>query len=222
MKQSIHSMQLNVKANYDFQIKSLKDATDAFDKEVLCGTLNTIEIHPDILPELKAYLDALPGVSSISSGVQGGCYGARDGNMYDGLTVWVDVECLPERTVETHSDGSQSEYYNPVLLIQEYGGELIDDIEDVDAWLETIEALGLEIRHDNTYNSNGCSDSPSAMYEVDFKLVEGPKCVYLAASFHYGGDIRGNYGSAKLFKFDSIDDVYGALCPTSHLEEEAS
>lgn len=156
----------------------------------------------------------------VRDGVTGGCYGARDGSSCEGFTAWIDASELPEREIETFLDGTKQETVNIFKLIENFGGELIEDL-DGDVFSDACEDLGLSVKRDNTYNYAGHSEgSPAFRVDADFSIIQNEEndgAVFLSIKFHCGGDIRGNYTDRVVFKFGSIDDVYGALMPSCEL-----
>jgi hypothetical protein len=157
----------------------------------------------------------------VRDGVLGGCYGARDGSGYEGFTVWIDASQLPERSVHTYLDGTKEETVNPFVLIENFNGQLIKGL-DGDEFIAACEDLGLSVSYNNTYNYSGHRDGePIFLVDMDFAVIEGnDDCVYLSVKFHCGGDIRGNYTDRVVYKFESIDDVYGVLYPSCELLNE--
>lgn len=158
---------------------------------------------------------------TVRESVSGGCYGARDGKIYEGFTVYMHIKNFADRFVDSEGD----EIVNPWHLAPDYGTWALNDLDDAtaDALIDSYEALGLTVKHDNTYNFNGHSkDEPTFLVHFDFKVITnetqdyGP--CFILAKFHEGGDIRGNYGAWHLIKFESQDDVCGFLYPSSHKE----
>lgn len=153
----------------------------------------------------------------VRSGISGGCYGARDGKTHDGLTVFADATQFPERF--KNSDGD--EIVNPYSLIENMGGELIEGL-DGDVFTEACEDLGCDIRRDNSFNYEGRdSSNPHFLVDIDFAVILNKEngAAFLAVKFHCGGDIRENYTERVVFKFSSIDDLYGAIFPTCELND---
>jgi hypothetical protein len=167
---------------------------------------------------LKKMLESVGCV--VQDGVTGGCYGARDGSSSEGFTAWIDASQLPEREIMDFGDGAKQELVNIFSLIENYGGEFMEDL-DGDVFTEACEDLGLSVKRDNTYNYAGHSDdSPAFRVDADFAIIQNEDkngAVFLAIKFHRGGDIRGNYTDRVVYKFDSIDDVYGVLMPSCEL-----
>lgn len=169
----------------------------------------------------KTLKKMLEGVGcEVREGVTGGCYGARDGSSYDGFTVWIDASQLPEREIMDFGDGSKQELVNPFSLIENCGGELIEDL-DGDVFTDACEDLGLSVSQSNTYNYAGHgTGEPAFKVDMDFAVIHNKSdngSAFLSVKFHCGGDIRGNYTDRVVYKFDSIDDVYGVLYPTAEL-----
>lgn len=172
------------------------------------------------LESLKTEIEGMG--HKVRVGYSGGCYGARDGKVHNGLEVFLDAELLSDRYIY-ESDGEKFECVNMIHLINQYGGELIEDLEG-DAFTDACEALNCVVSRNNTYNYAGHSkDEPHFLYDADYTIVENRDGeAFLTIKFHHGGDIRGNYGSTYVYKFDCVDDICGAIYPVSHLEEEVS
>ena len=157
----------------------------------------------------------------VRNGITGGCYGARDGSSSEGYSVWIDASELPEREIDTDLDGKNPyELVNIFKLIENYGGELVEDL-DGDVFTESCEDLGLTVSRNNTYNYAGQdAETPSFKVDADFAVIEGKGNAYLSIKFHCGGDIRGNYTDRVVYKFGSVDDIYGVIYPTTELSQE--
>lgn len=164
---------------------------------------------------LKKMLESVGCV--VLDGADEGCYGANGNSTSAGFTVWVDANNLPERKI---IDDGKQEQVNIFKLIENFGGKLIEGL-DGDRFSETCEALGLDVQYNNTYNYAGHSkDSPSFMIDADFAVIHNKDksdAAYLSIKFHRGGDIRGNYTERVVYKFDSIDDVFGVVMPSCEL-----
>lgn len=153
---------------------------------------------------------------SVRVGVSGGCYGARDGKSYDGLTVYADATQFPERSLDSDGD----EIVNIYSLIDNMGGELVEDL-DGDIFRDACEGLGLEVSRNNTYNYAGQdSETPYFLVDADYSIIEGEKSSFLAIKFHCGGDIRGNYTETVVFKFSGLDDIYSVVYPQCELKND--
>lgn len=164
---------------------------------------------------IKKQLESLG--HSVSEGVSGGCYGARDGKSYEGLTVYADASQFPERFLDSDGD----EIVNPYTLIENMGGELVEDL-DGDIFSEACEDLGLVVSRNNSYNYAGHdSETPHFLVDFDFATIEGKDKAFLVVKFHCGGDIRGNYTERVVFKFSSMDDIYSVIYPTCELKENS-
>ena len=151
----------------------------------------------------------------ILNGVSGGCYGARDGKQYEGLTVWCSPDLFPERYLDDQGD----EIVNLHKIVNNYGA-LVEGL-DGEKLLDIFEDLGIESKRDNTYNYMGHDEySCNSMFDADFSIIETEKTTILVIKWHCGGDIRGNYTDLEVYKFESIDDLYSALQPTQELKEE--
>lgn len=170
---------------------------------------NTIKVGLKAnLGTVKRQLEST-GIDLVArEGVTGGCYGARDGSSYEGVTLYIHPKDLPDRMIDSDGD----ELVNIYHLIQDNGGELVEDL-DGETFEELSEQLGHEVRRDNTYNYNGNSDQPVFMFDADFAVIEGKDACFLSIKFHCGGDVRGNYTDKVVYKFSSIDDVYSVISP---------
>lgn len=199
-------------------IKSLKDFKLWWDKYLAKETDDyQCVIDGYIQGDVMDYLNELSGVTA-RDGISGGCYGARNGSTYRGLTVYIDAVLFPERWLD-----GEDEYVNIAVLLDEYATEL--EGLDADSFLDACEALGHEIKHDNTYNYLGHnSEDPIAFQGVDFKCVQTEPgeygCKVVVVRFHCGGDIRGNYSSEKVYKFNDAEDFYTVFNPMVYLKEE--
>lgn len=148
-------------------------------------------------------------------GVSGGCYGARDGKSYTGLTVYMSPDELPDRWIDSDGD----EIVNYWHLLNDSGtcrGKVSD------SFVERFQGIyGVETNGDNSCNYQGHdSDTPFSLYEINFSTYIRPDGSAIAVvEFHCGGDPRGNYTSPYLFEFHYSDDMYSALYPYSYLKE---
>lgn len=178
--------------------------------------------HTKITYKSEALRKMLESVGcEVRDGVTGGCYGSRDGSSSEGFTVWIDASQLSEREIMDFGDGSKQELVNPFSLIENFGGELVEDL-DGDIFTEACENLGLSVSRNNTYNYAGHRDGePAFKVDMDFAVIHNENsksdAAYLSVKFHCGGDPRGNYTECVVFKFSSIDDIHGVLFPTCEL-----
>jgi hypothetical protein len=190
-------------------------------QQVLKGERVNIQYKSKILKKMLESVGC-----EVRDGVTGGCYGARDGSSSEGFTVWIDASELPDREIMDYGDGTKQELVNIFSLIENYGGELIEDL-DGDVFSDACEDLGLKVSRNNTYNYAGHdAETPAFKVDADFAVIENEDAggsVFLSIKFHCGGDIRGNYTDRVVYKFGSIDDLYGVLYPTCELlnQEEA-
>ena len=156
----------------------------------------------------------------VRDGVTGGCYGSRDGSSSEGFTVWIDASELPERE---YDKDLEAEVVNIFSLISNYGGEIVEGL-DGDVFEEACENLGLNVGKDNTYNYAGHdAETPVFLVDADFAVISSPNgsgSAYLSIKFHCGGDIRGNYTDRVVFKFSSVDDIWGVIHPSCELSKE--
>lgn len=152
----------------------------------------------------------------VSSGVSDGCYGARTGKQFTGLTIWMHPSELNDR----YLDSDYGEMVNPYHLLKE-NGELVENL-DGETFLNLMETAGIEIKSDNTYNYSGNNtEDAQFMFDFQFDSVTLNDTAFLVVMFHCGGDIRGNYTSKSVWKFKYSDDVYGVLFPSKVLENES-
>lgn len=61
-------------------------------------------------------------------------------------------------------------------------------------------------KSDNTYNWSAC-----LTHDLEMTAYDTPNGYFLKASAHRDGDVRGNYTTEFLLKFNSIDDFYDAI-----------
>ena len=219
---NIHSISIKLKQTDKSNIDSIQAAMKAIDMVISGETeYHTVELSPAInMADLKQVLtdkfDLTNG--NFRDGCLQGCYGSNTGRYDNGITVSIDADYWADRYID--SDGE--EIINPVHLLDECNAKLIEGI-DGDVFAESCEDIGLDVRSDNTYNYMGhSSEDPNMMFDFDFKWIEknesGP--IYLAVMFHYGGDVRGNYGSRHVFRFDSIDDAHSFIAPLCMLKDD--
>lgn len=174
---------------------------------------HTVLVYSSTLSVLEPKLKEIYGERvSIRQGWSGGCYGARDGSGGSGLTLYFEA-------TELVSEYKSKEYgwaFNPTALLKEHGTlvESIEGDEACDAFTEACEAMGLKVISDNTYNH-----ANRFMFDFQLTVVENEDqtgVCYMAVMFHCGGDIRGNYTSKQLWKFESHDDLYSVLFPPEY------
>ena len=200
--------------------KTVTEAMAALNKLVKTGSLDwTIDLQLgkiDLRELEKAIEEAYRDGVRVKSGGQNGCYGARDGSYFSGLTVWLDPRLMPERFLDG-DDGK--EVVNLAVLMEEFGTRH-DDI-DGDSLLAAWDVMGLKYKSDNTYNYLGFHiEDPTALQHTNVHVHEGEERVTVIVEYHLGGDIRGNYSSALVYTFASIEDVYPALYPQCELTNE--
>jgi hypothetical protein len=144
-------------------------------------------------------------------GVTGGCYGARDGSSSEGITVWLSLSEVVERCID-----GDTEYYNPLAALNEHG-ELVEGL-DGDIFEDTLSSA-LEIKSDNSYNYSTDFGGPDSEYlcpmvDFDFSVItskDGGGPCFISVKFHCGGDIRGNYTSKYVWKFELIDNTFNVI-----------
>ncbi len=190
---------------------------DAVIKMIDSGNVTWLYYHPQSSTEkIQTMLKEHFGDSiSFLDGCLDGCYGSNTGKNLSGFTCYVDAVEFPDRWSTEDEDG-YSEFFNPVLTIQESGWKLIKGIDEdgIESLFEAIDPKGQIIKGDNTYNHSGNSETVSPLYDVDFEVLDIGSSLLVAAKFHHGGDVRGNYGSKYLFAVESFDDLYNGLMPS--------
>jgi len=186
------------------------------------GPVYSIEYHGSLsIEQVKNALTSEFGTDDIEcrDGVYHGCYGASSGEALEGFKVYIDSSLFPDRFIDSDFD----EIINLEELCNEFGTKL--DI-DADNHRDSMESMGIEGKSDNTYNYLGHdSHSPIPLCHANFEMFqaddgseEGP--VTVIVKFHCGGDIRGNYSSEVVYKFDDIYETYNVFSPTLQLLDE--
>lgn len=172
-------------------------------------TIYYTDLSNDDIIEL---LDQYEG--SYSNKVSSGCYGARDGKSYDGITFYAHLSNFSDRFIDCDYD----EIVNPWHLIKEHcvDGRITPIDEDaVDALCET-----LDCKEDNTYNFNGhTSEDAAFLTHFQFKTVSTQEKTVMFVRFHEGGDIRGNYSQWYFCSFEHEEDLYSVIYPSLHIIE---
>lgn len=150
---------------------------------------------------------------SIRDGVTGGCYGARDGSTFPGITIWMHAKEFTER----YLDSKYGEQVNPWHLLNEHGKLLEIDGE---AFIAMLDESDIEYKSDNTYNyQHSNSEDAGFIFDFQFDSFNIGNKHFLAVMFHCGGDARGNYTSKTIWQFDYEDDIYSVLFPSKGLSE---
>lgn len=195
------------------QIESLESF-----KEVIQAWLNhpenrEFDIVTHIQDECREYLESLG--NECRDGISGGCYGMRDGKIYQGFHCYMEAENITDRYIDSEGD----EIVNLYALVNEYAESKLD--YDADTLLDAAYEFELDIKSDNTYNYLGHSeDSVHTMFDADFSFWENNSGkVFLVIKWHGGGDPRGNYGNLEAYKFSDIDDIWSALSPYQVLKD---
>jgi len=227
-------MENNFKGLHSIEIKIIQSSkldsiptahrvVDAVIKMVDSGNVTWLYAHPqDSLEKIQSLLKDHFGDSiSFRSGCLDGCYGSNTGRDLSGVTCYIDAVEFPERYSETYN-GEYSEFFNPVLTMQSAGWKLIKGIDEdgIEALFEALDPDGKLTKSDNTYNHAGNSETVSAMYDVNFDVIEDGKIKLVAAKFHHGGDIRGNYGTKYLFAVNNDESLYEGLYPSWYGNDE--
>lgn len=187
-------------------LTKLKNSFDA-------GGQENLSFSPSIdVDALKAALEAEFNLTA-REGISGGCYGARDGKSYKGLTLFVSPCEFPDRWLDGDGDEVVNSYHS---IVDNCESELDCDGEVFERYVDVFNIK--EVVHENTCNSDG--EGVYQFFQTNYKIYQCPDdTVIMAAEFHCGGDVRGNYASARYFRFDSIDDVYCAMLPSPYLKE---
>ena len=220
----LHSVTIKlIQSRKGDSIPTAQRVADAVIQMVDSGDVNLIYVHPQVTLETVEVIlkDHFKDSISFREGVPEGCYGASTGKTLNGRLLYIDACEFPDRWTTGKGD-EYTEWFNPLVTMKDAGWKLIrmEDEEQVDKFMETLEELGLEMKCDNTYNQEGQSETVTPLYTVDLKCIEQDKVLFVAAMFHHGGDPRGNYGSRYLFVCDGNDSFYEGLCPSFWGEEE--
>jgi hypothetical protein len=150
----------------------------------------------------------------IRQGVTGGCYGARDGNDCEGLTLWVDANLVTDRCTDENT-----EYVNVHHLLKDNATLTEIDADSLDLIAEQSD---LDAKRDNSYNWRGSGQDCEFIFDFDFTVYQ-PKEYgkgLIAIKYHCGGDIRGNYTSVQVWSFDSSDELYSILYPSKMILDQ--
>lgn len=215
-----HSIEIKIKA-----VKQGLSGNSAMDALMAIfegrQSFHSLQVHREAIPELRISINNwLKDAVTVREGVTGGCYGARDGSSSEGLTLWVDPTVFDERWLD---DDDGAEIVNIARLLDD-NATCIEDL-DGDAFLDAVDALGLEVKCDNTYNYLGTSaDAPHTLQDVDFHYVQTSPddygCLVAVVAFHCGGDVRGNYTSKSVWKFSDSDAFYSVFNPVAYLKDD--
>lgn len=153
----------------------------------------------------------------MRKGVSGGCYGARTGRSHKGYTLWCPLDLMGEYLNTEYNEFA----VNPLFEIDNYGGELLDlTDEQIENFFEVAYQADIDLKYDNSYNYGHSLEGCYFIADFDLKTHETDNFCILFAKFHCGGDIRGNYTNWFAFRFDSIDDLHGAILPYREVTEE--
>jgi hypothetical protein len=195
------------------KLQSILDGPYQYRTVYFPSTLNLKNIERAIKRNYNGQIEIRPGVS-------GGCFGARDGKEYSGLTLFCSPDLLPTSCIESASDltdGKKVEFFNLYKLVNE-SGTLVEGL-DGGAFEESCEDLGLKVKRDNTYNYE-LEGGACFMFDADYSVIESDKAFFLVIKWHCGGDVRGNYTDKEVYKFTRGDDLYCAMMPSSTVNEE--
>ena len=213
----MRNITIKIESSKDSLNKTIEQFTESLRKRLDDGNTYNFSVSDKVdIDQLKETLERDFDLTA-RDGWTGGCYGARDGSSGKGLTLFVSPNELPDRFIDEEGD----EEVNYWALLNEYGdckGKV-----DEDTLERFIDMFGLEEEfHENSYNYAGhSSETPCSLFGINFKVYKGTDGSCLAVvEFHCGGDVRGNYTSPYLFKFDDIDDLYSAVFPCAYLKEE--
>lgn len=142
-------------------------------------------------------------------GVSGGCYGARDGKSYKGLTICMSPAELPNQWTDSDGDTIVN-YWHLLNQFGELRGKTTS--EAMNRWSDRF---GITPVIDNSYNYEDCGDTSHGMYALNFSYYQRKDDTVIAfIEFHCGGDVRGNYTDPYIFKFESICELYSIINPT--------
>lgn len=150
----------------------------------------------------------------IERGIQGGCYGARDGKTYNGLTVYLGPT-NNDRWID--EDGDETVCY--WTLLNEFGQLRGKDESGIfERW---VSMSGLEVElSDNSYNYEGIRDNCYGDTVIQYQVVMNEDGDILASvEFHCGGDVRGNYSMPYLFEFSDMEDFLSVVHPLPRFDE---
>lgn len=218
----LHSVQIKIiKSLAGDAIPTALRALEALIKMVDSGNLSQVKIHNQVSLEIltNEIKEHFGDSVEVREGAQEGCYGATTGETLDGLTVYIDAMELPERWDAIEYE-EHAEYFNPLKTMESAGFKrMMIASDEVDAFMETMEDVGCEVKRDNSYNYSGNSETVVPLYDFDFKVIEQDDIFFVAIKFHCGGDIRGNYGSDYLFVCKDNESFYEGLCPSWFGEE---
>lgn len=214
-------------------IKIIKNNNAKHDLKIACNNTEIVENFGKILDgetpyrtfyvtedllnsDLKSILNDSFDHIDIRDGVDGGCYGARDGKKYEGVTVFTHIKNFDERWIDTDGD----EVVNPWSLLEDHATSFSPISDEIHEALTEI----FDFDDDNTCNYEGqSSEDPYFLTGMHFEILKEGEITsdknIMLVRFHEGGDIRGNYGSWHLAKFDYIDDLYSVIHPTCQLKE---
>jgi hypothetical protein len=163
------------------------------------GNLNEVSVNSSVDLDLlkRNLIESLDEDNvTIKDGVAGGCYGARDGTSYKGLTLYLNPGMLPDYIYEEDEEDGDRDLrvinYFAVMAGASMGYELASEEEEDD-----FEVKG------GSFNWGRAS-----MYEMAYQI----KGNMVFARFHCGGDIRGNYTKVVKFEYHDICDFWDAIC----------
>jgi hypothetical protein len=191
---------------------------DDFNHILKNGIEYSINYHGSLTVEsVKKALTDNFGDIECRDGVYDGCYGASSGKPLEGFKVYIDSSLFPDRFLDSDFD----EVINIEQLCNEFGTKL--DI-DPDAFRDSMAVMNIEGKSDNTYNYLGHdSYTPVPLCHANFEMFQTEnedEPVTIIVKFHCGGDIRGNYSSEVVYRFDDIYEAYNAFNPSLHIIDE--
>lgn len=211
------SIEIKLELNEKSELTTIDQVLDALKNSISEGEIETIKIGCDIDLKLleKQIKEDFEEDITVRTGCTDGCYGARTGRSSKGLTLYIEATLFPDRFIDWYYC---DEVVNIEALCQEYG-TLLD--LDADQFEDTMEIVGVESKSDNTYNYMGHdSETPMALCGADFSVYEIDDAFLVSIKFHCGGDVRGNYTSNVVYKFDNSDEFYMALVPSNGLFDD--
>jgi hypothetical protein len=204
-------LKLIVSSDKGIETKNIFKAVRA----ILAAPLDTKTIYISPKTNLKLLAKKLESEFDCSTRdrVSEGCFGARTGETFEGLTVWMHAKEFTER----YLDSEYGEQVNPWFLLNEFGNLLDVNGEE---FIKVLDEAGVEYKSDNTYNYSGNnSEDAEPFFGYQFDHVVINKKHFLAVMFHCGGDPRGNYTDKRVWSFDSEDDIYSVIFPFKQLSD---
>lgn len=215
------SIKLNYTKNGPHQVDAMKAIESLINDPSKFHSIDVNNGADSVFGIKKLLADKYGDLVTWRDGVTNGCYGSSTGGVTDGITVSIDATLFPERWDTITDDGEHDEWHNPLLSMKNAGWKRLNlDEDQVESFIEELESMGCEVKHDNTYNQSGMSETVVPLYDFDFKVIEQDSVWFVAVMFHHGGDPRGNYGARHLFVCNGMDSFYEAVMPSWYGEED--